>query len=115
MKEARCSVCEGPCESMENELCDKCRAVDEGLTHLIADNETMAIKYLETKLASSKERMPSPPLIDQRKKQVLYSPLRRKADTKKLWSHTPDRRTEQRETSQERRKSNGAERRKGTG
>lgn len=115
MQEAKCSVCSRPCEITENELCDKCRAMDEGLARLIADNEKMAIKYLETRLASLKERMQAPPLIDQRKKQVLFSPLRRKADRKMLWSHTPDRRTEQYEPSQKRRRSNGAERRKTVG
>jgi len=115
MKEVRCNICDAPRESMEDELCVKCRAMDNQLTHLIADNEEMAIKYLEGKLASPRERKKAPPLFDQRRKQVLFSPLRRKADTKKLWSHTPERRTQQRESNEKRRKGNGVERRKITG
>jgi len=112
MKETRCSVCEGPCESMENELCDKCQVMDDQLSHLIADNEEMAKTYLEGKLVPAAERKQAPPLFDQRRRQVLFSPLRRKADTRRLWSHTPDRRTEQRDSSEKRRKTNGADRRK---
>ena len=69
--------------------------MEKQINYLMKNKREIAREYLEKKLQGFTNR---------RRRQILYSPLRRKTDTNTMWKHTPDRRRIHKASAQKRRK-----------
>ena len=98
-KELLCDIC--GVTIVTNNLCAGCMAMDRRINDLIETKSADIRKYLTQKLQEATLKEDGKATTDergyvyeQRKKQTLFSPLRRENDHKLSWTHLPDRRLE---------------------
>ncbi|MCK5230857.1 MAG: hypothetical protein KAR13_11360 [Desulfobulbaceae bacterium] len=108
-KELSCDIC-GDTIVADN-LCQKCMSMERRINDLIETKSTSIRKYLTQKLQEATLKEEGEAVTDKRGyvcerrgKQTLFSPLRRKDDDKRSWTHLPDRRSKNIKDSECRRK-----------